>query len=60
MNNMDTQAALRYHDGTKHPDGYLMDPRHVWNPAETPLLFKIYTDVEAVPLSGLPLEGLYI
>ena len=51
MNNMDTQAALRYHDGTKHPEGYLMDPRHVWNPANTPLLFKIYADVEAVPLS---------
>ena len=51
MNNMDTQAALRYHDGTKHPDGYLMDSRHVWDQANTPLLFKSYIDVETVPLS---------
>ena len=42
MNNMDTQAALRYHDGTKHPDGYLMDSRHVWDQANTPLLLKSY------------------
>ena len=51
MNNMDTQVALRYHDGTKHPDGDLMDSRHVWDQANTPLLFKSYADVEAVPLS---------
>lgn len=50
MNNRDTEAAWRYHDGTKHPDGLLMDPGHVFDPKLQPLLFKIYTGLEPIPL----------
>jgi SagB-type dehydrogenase family enzyme len=50
MGNRDTQAAWRYHNGTKHPGGFLMDYRHRFDPSNQPLLFKIYTDLEAIPL----------
>ena len=50
MPNSDTQAALRYHDGTKHPDGFLMSRYHTFDPMRQPLLFKIYWDLEPIPL----------
>ena len=48
--NSDTRAARRYHDGTKHPGGHLMDPRHAFDPMRQPMLFKIYADLKALPL----------
>ena len=51
MSNMDTQAALDYHQGTNHPNGSLMDINHVWDPMNPPLPFKLYTNLEAVSLS---------
>ena len=51
MTNRNTQAALRYHRGTNHPDGDLMNPYHVWDPMNPPLPFKLYTGREAVPLA---------
>ena len=50
MPNSDTQTALRYHDGTKHPDGFLMSRSHAFDPMRQPLLFKIYRDLEPIPL----------
>ena len=44
------QAAWHYHDGTKHPDGYLMDRWHSFDPMNQPLLFKKYSDAEPIPL----------
>lgn len=60
MKNYDVQAAWHYHNGTKHPGGYLLNPWHMFDPAYQPLLLKIYTDLEAIPLpldkspSGVP------
>jgi SagB-type dehydrogenase family enzyme len=50
MNNLDTQAGWRYHDGTKHPYGPLMNPYHRFDPASQPWSFKKYLEVESVPL----------
>lgn len=51
MLNQDVEAAWHYHNGTKHPDGFLMDPSHSYDPMDNPLLFKIYPDLELIPLS---------
>ena len=50
MANQEIQAAWHYHNGTKHPDGYLMDRWHSFDPMHQPLLFKIYSDAEPIPL----------
>jgi SagB-type dehydrogenase family enzyme len=49
--NDQTEIALRYHDGTKHPDGSLMDRFHAFDPSHQPLLHKTYLGVDTVPLS---------
>lgn len=51
MSNQESQAAWHYHNGTKHPDGYLMDRWHSYDPMDNPLLFKIYPDLEPIPLN---------
>jgi SagB-type dehydrogenase family enzyme len=50
MTNMDVQRAWRYHNGTKHPNGYLLDFLHSYNPANRPKLYKDYLDLESIPL----------
>ncbi len=50
MAKRDIQATWHYHNGTKHPDGNLMDPWHSFDPSSQPLLFKIYSDLEPIPL----------
>ncbi len=50
MRNQDTQAAWNYHNGTKHPDGALLDAAHVYERSLRPLLFKVYTDLPPTPL----------
>ncbi len=50
MDNRDSRAAWRYHEGTKHPHGPLMNPWHRFDPARQPLLFKRYLGVEQIPL----------
>ena len=58
MTNRDTGVALHYHRGTNHPDGSLMNSHHVWDPMNPPLPYKLYRDVESVPLAldGPPSE----
>ena len=51
VNNRDTQAAWHYHKGTKHPNSYLLDPWHTFDPMSRPTLFKIYADLTPIPLS---------
>ena len=51
VQNRDIQAAWHYHNGTKHPDGYLMDRWHSYDPMDNPLLFKVYSALEPMPLS---------
>ena len=50
MPNRDIQAAWHYHNGTKHPDGHMMDRWHSYDPRDNPLLFKIYSELEPIPL----------
>jgi SagB-type dehydrogenase family enzyme len=50
MPNLDTSAAIFYHEGTKHPGGSLMNPRHHYSAADRPDLFKRYTEGETVDL----------
>ena len=58
--NRDVSAAWDYHNGTKHPGGHLMDRWHHFDPMRQPLLFKVYADLEPIPLavddssSGVP------
>lgn len=51
MNNKDTHAAWSYHNGTKHPGGYLLDPYHTFDPRTRPAPFKLYLDLAPIPLS---------
>ena len=57
MSNREIQAAQNYHSGTKHPNGYLMDPSHYYHPSQEPLKFKIYQGTELIelPQPGNPL-----
>ena len=50
MVNSDTNATWKYHNGTKHPGGPLMDPRHRYDPMDNPLPFKIYEGPDPIPL----------
>jgi SagB-type dehydrogenase family enzyme len=50
MPNRDISAAIRYHEGTKHPGGSLMNLRHRYSAADRPDLFKRYTEGETVDL----------
>jgi SagB-type dehydrogenase family enzyme len=51
MDNRDIDFTWKYHNGTKHPGGPLLNPRHQYNPMLNPLPFKIYEDLDPVPLS---------
>ncbi len=50
MANREIQATWHYHNGTKHPNGNLMEPWHSFDPSSQPLLFKTYPDLEPIPL----------
>ena len=50
MSNREIQDAWHYHNGTKHPNGHLMDRWHSYDPMDNPLLFKIYSELEPIPL----------
>lgn len=47
--NDQSEAALQYHEGTKHPNGRLMDPHHRYT-GQRPHLFKEYEGGARVPL----------
>lgn len=50
MSNRDTRVARHYHTGTKHPGGRLLNPNHSYDWSRRPLLYKLYQDVDAIPL----------
>jgi hypothetical protein len=50
MNNRDIQAAWKYHDDTKHSYRSLRDHPHFLDWANRPLPFKIYPQIEPIPL----------
>ena len=53
MNNYDMEAAWHYHNGTKHPNGMLLNRFHFYNPANRPIPYKIYKDLCSM---NLPLD----
>src|SRR5579863_8529240 len=50
MNNRDTQATWKYHDGTKHSYWTIRNNPHFLDWANRPQPFKIYPEVEPLPL----------
>ena len=50
IRNSDTRTARHYHDGTKHPNGPLMDRHHHFDPMSQPRLFKSYIDTSSIDL----------
>jgi len=48
--NRDTAATLEYHEATKHSERSLREGRHFLDWGNQPLSFKIYRDLEAIPL----------
>ncbi len=49
VRNWDTDAARRYHDGTKHPHGALLNRRHRWD-GHVPPRQKVYPTLDPIPL----------
>ncbi len=55
MSNRDTAATLEYHEATKHSERSVRASRHFLDFENQPLAFKIYPDLEAIPLpQGFP------
>ena len=60
MGNRDLDSAWGYHDGTKHSLGSIRMDAHYMDFDNQPFPFKIYTDLESIPLphdspqSGVP------
>jgi SagB-type dehydrogenase family enzyme len=50
MSNRDTTATLEYHEATKHSERSVRASRHFLDFGNQPLAFKIYRDLEAIPL----------
>ena len=50
MSNRDTAATLEYHEATKHSQQSTRASRHVLDWENKPLPFKIYRDLEPIPL----------
>jgi SagB-type dehydrogenase family enzyme len=51
MNNRDIPAAWKYHDGTKHNYWSIRNNPHILDWANRPQPFKIYPNIEPLPLS---------
>ncbi len=50
MSNRHTAATLEYHEATKHSEQSVRASRHFLDRENQPLAFKIYRDLEAIPL----------
>ena len=51
MLNYETEATWHYHNGTKHPNGMLLNRFHVYHPSHRPLPYKIYKNASQVDLT---------
>jgi SagB-type dehydrogenase family enzyme len=59
MNNRDMQATWKYHDGTKHSYWSIRNNPHFLDWANRPRPFKIYPNIEPLPLSrDVPQTGM--
>jgi len=50
MDNSDIQAAVEFHEGTKHPHGRLLDYNHRYGREMRPQTHKKYLDLDSIPL----------
>ncbi len=57
MQNHEIEAAWHYHNGTKHPNGMLLNRFHVYHPSHRPTPYKIYKNVSQIdiPLDKIPI-----
>ena len=57
MQNYETEATWHYHNGTKHPNGMLLNRFHVYHPSHRPSPYKIYKNVPqvSIPLDKTPI-----
>lgn len=53
MQNYEIEATWHYHNGTKHPNGMLLNRFHVYHPSYRPSPYKVYKNT---PQVDLPLE----
>ncbi|HEX5457283.1 MAG TPA: SagB/ThcOx family dehydrogenase [Candidatus Nitrosotalea sp.] len=51
MKNYEIDATWHYHNGTKHPNGMLLNRFHVFHPSHRPTPYKIYKNISHVSLS---------
>ena len=51
MKNYETEATWTYHNGTKHPNGVLLDQFHRYNAANRPIPYKLYKSPSRIRLS---------
>jgi SagB-type dehydrogenase family enzyme len=59
MNNRNIEAAWKYHDGTKHSFWSIRNNPHFLDWENRPLPFKIYPEIEPIPLPrDLPQTGI--
>ncbi len=52
MGNRDIEAALDYHEATKHSERSRRATHHALDWGNKPLPFKIYWDLEPIPLTN--------
>ena len=53
MGNYEVEATWHYHNGTKHPNGMLLNRFHMYHPSHRPTPYKIYKNT---PQVNLPIE----
>ena len=53
MKNYEIDATWHYHNGTKHPNGMLLNRFHVFHPSHRPTPYKIYKNAQDI---SLPLD----
>ncbi|HJT10767.1 MAG TPA: SagB/ThcOx family dehydrogenase [Candidatus Nitrosotalea sp.] len=51
MKNYEIDAAWEYHNGTKHPNGILLDMSHTYHPANRPIPYKIYKNKQQIKIT---------
>ncbi len=50
MKNHEIEAAWEYHNGTKHPNGILLNRFHTYHPANRPIPYKIYKNAPEIKI----------
>ncbi|WP_133124080.1 SagB/ThcOx family dehydrogenase [Nitrosotalea sinensis] len=51
MRNYEIDATWHYHNGTKHPNGMLLNRFHVYHPSHRPTPYKVYKNTSSIELT---------